>query len=221
MGGNKVNNAQPHKLTKVSTAEWKRAFSTSRPRLVDPVSGGLAFAATASGPLSVPILVPFIIVTTVTVLSFAALRGLAQPIFIPNIPADLGVDTADIPNDPADPIGFPRIIIVFTETLQMIERWLAYITVLVLNNEIPLALTEQLLSHIETLFKIQEAHYDMLNNWVNQLDEDGNPLLDSLEELLEDWRDTGNLIINTYRLFENKLCIRPEDSKIPIQWFEE
>jgi len=221
VGGSKINNTQPHKLTKVSTAEFKKAFSTSRPRLVDPVSGGLAFAATASGPLTVPILVPFVVVVTTTVLVWTHLRGLGNTIFIPSIPADLGVDTRDIPYDPEDPIGFPRSITALTENLQIIERWLAYMTALALENRIPLALQEQILSYLETLTNMQESYYDLLNNCVTQLEEDASPLADNLQELLENWRTTGNLIRSTYRLFENKLCIRPENSRIPTQWFED
>ena len=220
MGGNKANNAQPGKLTKINTAEFKRALSTSR-RHGYPVPEGLAFAAAASNPWAVPILVPFVVVVTTTVLVWTHLRGLGNPIFIPSIPAEIGVDTGDISNDPADPIGFPRSITVLTENLQIIQRWLAYVTVLALENRIPLALQEQILLYLETLTKMQESYFDLLNNMVIQLEEDANPLAENLQELLDIWRTTGNLIMQTYRVFENKLCIRPEDSKIGIQWFED
>ena len=68
---------------------------------------------------------------------------------------------------------------------------------------------------------MQESYYDMLNNWVIQLEEDASPLVDNLQELLERWRDVGNLIVRAYRLYEDKSSIRPEDSRIPTQWFEE
>jgi hypothetical protein len=47
---------QPYKLTKLNKAEFKRAFSTSRPYLADPISGALAFVAgTAGSAIAIPL----------------------------------------------------------------------------------------------------------------------------------------------------------------------
>ncbi len=47
-----------------------------------------------------------------------------------------------------------------------------------------------------------------------------SPWLSDFEELHQEWRKTGNIILRVYRLFEGRLNINSANSRIPEQGFE-
>jgi hypothetical protein len=71
IGGARLLN--PHKLKSLDVAKFKKAFSTSKPHFVDPVSGSaLAFIPTIpANALGASVAIPIFIVITGTALVFS------------------------------------------------------------------------------------------------------------------------------------------------------
>lgn len=211
---------QPYKLTKLNKAEFKRAFSTSRPYSADPISGGLAFVAgTAGSALAVPLWVPIIVGVATTTIVFTVWIDTLAPTIFPD--PELRIDIQEIPQDETDPTGWQPGIQVLTENLGILDRWLAYVITLLLDNSLQRYEVQDILSVLEILNRVQETYFEVIRNWMEQLNEDGSPLYQDLSRLYTQWRRTGNFIMRAYRLYERKLNISPEDSRIGVQWFEE
>lgn len=131
-------------------------------------------------------------------------------------------------NESSGGSGFTGISRAFSETtryttrfwsikkkLAIINKFLAYITVLLLDNRFFNYQIEDILSILEYLFCVHEAYYGALTHFVNQLDIENSPLLSDFEELHQEWRETGNINLRVYRLFEGRLNINPANSRIP------
>jgi hypothetical protein len=157
-------------------------------------------------------------VTTTTVVFTVWLNTLTPEIY-PN--PELRLDIEEIPQDPADPAGWQPGIQVLAENLGILNRWLAYVITLLLDNNIQRYEVQDILSVLEILHHVQETYFEIIRNWMEQLNEDGSPLYQDLHHLYTQWRRTGNFIIRAYRLYERELNIRPEDSRIEFQWYEE
>lgn len=210
---------QPYKLTKLNIPKFKRAFSTSRPYSADPVSGLTFAVGTMSSAISVPLWVPVIVAVVTTTAVFTIWLDAPTANIYPD--PDLRFDVQDIPNDPADPAGWQPGIQALAGNLGIINRWLAYVITLLLDNSLHRYEIEDIMSVLEILHRVQETYYNIIENWVDQLNEDGSPLHEDLSHLYRQWRRTGNFIIQAYRLFERELNISPANSIIEPQWFED
>jgi hypothetical protein len=143
---------------------------------------------------------------------------LTNPPALPDIPYFL--EDTGRPEGTGTPIAAQPGIELLIVNLTVINRSLEYLFDLYLNDHLWNHQIEDMLPFLEYLFKFHESYYVVLTHFVSQFGIENSPLLGQFETLHEEWRDTGNSLLQIYRLLERRLNINSANSRIPEQWFE-